>query len=109
MRAERSAVEKWEAGLPVNLRELSEVQCVSYKTAVRWAADETFPRVGRLLMKQDFLRWWKQKAQHPDTASHHQPPVGCKPREQHPKSDSQGAWPQKAARLRDAIASHTKP
>lgn len=39
MRTEQSAVEKWEAGLPVNLRELSEVQCVHYKTAVRWAAD----------------------------------------------------------------------
>jgi hypothetical protein len=101
--------EKWDAGLPVNIKELSEIKGVSYKTALRWAADETFPRVGRLLMKQDFLRWWKQKAQHSDTASHHQPPVGCKPREQRPKSDSQGAWPQKAARLRDAIASHTKP
>ena len=35
MRTERGAIEKWEAGLPVNLRELSEVQRVSYKTAVR--------------------------------------------------------------------------
>ena len=109
MITERSAVEKWEAGLPVNLKELSEIQCVSYKTAVRWAADGTFPRVGRLLMKQDFLRWWKQKAQRPDTASHHQPPVGCKPRGQHPKNDSPNAWPPKAARLRDAIASRMKP
>ena len=102
-----TASEKWDAGLPVNLRELSEIQGVSYKTALRWAADESFPRVGRLLMKQDFFRWWKAKASHPSKASHHQPTAGCKSHEQSLTSGSPAALPPKAARLLDAISSHS--
>jgi hypothetical protein len=59
---------KWEANLPLNLKELSEIQGVSYKTVVRWASDPAFPRIQRLVRREDFLKWWKNKATHPSKA-----------------------------------------
>ncbi len=103
----KTAAEKWEADLPLNLKELSEAQGVSYKTAVRWASDSEFPRVGRLVRRRDFLKWWKDKAAHPSKASHRPPTVGCKSHAPLPSCDSQGALPPKAARLRDAIVSRS--
>lgn len=102
-----TATEKWKGNLPMNIKELAESQKVAYKTACRWAADPSFPRVGRLVRRADFLKWWKGKAEHPSTASHHQPKVGCKSGEQFQTSGSPVAWPRKAARMRDAIASHS--
>ena len=107
MSAAKTATEKWEGNLPLNLKELADAQCVSYKTAVRWASDLSFPRVGRLVRPQDFLRWWKDRASHPSKASHHPRSADCKPREQSLTSDSLTALPPRAARLRDAIASHS--
>jgi predicted DNA-binding transcriptional regulator AlpA len=99
--------EKWEADLPLNLKELSEVQGVSYKTAVRWASDSAFPRVGRLVRRRDFLKWWKDKATHPSKASHRPRTDDCKSRAPLPSCDLLASLPMKAARLRDAIASHS--
>ncbi len=101
--------EKWEAGLPINLTELSEIQCVSYRTVKRWAQDEAFPRVGQLLTRKDFQRWWKQKVQRVDTASHRPRQGDCKSHAPQPTSDSLAALPPRAARLRDAILSRKKP
>lgn len=104
-----AVAEKWEAGLPVNLKELSEIQSVSYRTAKRWAQDEAFPRVGQLLTRKDFQRWWKKKVQRVDTASRRPLPDDCKSHEPQQKSDSLAALPPRAARLRDAILSRKKP
>jgi hypothetical protein len=99
----KSVEERWNSGLPINLKELAVVMSVSYKTATGWAKDDSFPRVGRYLMKRDFLRWWKKKASSADTASHRPLPADCKSHEPLPKNDSQVAWPPRAARLRREI------
>jgi len=101
--------EKWEAGLPVNLKELSEIQSVSYRTVKRWAQDEAFPRVGQLLTRKDFQRWWKKKVQRVDMASRRPLLDDCKSHAQPPTSGSLTALPPRAARLRDAIESRRKP
>lgn len=102
-----NALQKWEADLPLNLKELAESQRVSYKTAVRWASDSSFPRVGRLVRKKDFLQWWKKKAELPAKASRRPHPDDCKSREQSPTSGSLAALPLKAARLLGEVASHS--
>lgn len=102
-----TALEKWTANLAVNLKELAEIEQVAYKTACRWAKDPAFPRVGRFVRKKDFLKWWKGKVAHPAKASHRPPPADCISREQSPSCGLPIALPPKAARLRDAIASHS--
>lgn len=102
-----TATQKWEADLPLNLKELAAAQAVCYKTAVRWAADPTFPRVGRLVRKKDFLQWWRKKAELPAKASRRPQTDGCKSHEQSPSCDSLAALPPKAARLLGEVASHS--
>ena len=102
-----TATQKWEADLPLNLKELAAAQAVCYKTAVRWASDPTFPRVGRLVRKRDFLKWWKSKAELPAKASHRPQTGDCRSREQSPTSDSLAALPLKAERLLGEVASHS--
>ncbi|HEY5706314.1 MAG TPA: hypothetical protein VIS96_12135 [Terrimicrobiaceae bacterium] len=54
--------ERWQKNLPVNVKDLAEIQHVSYSTAARWAQSEDFPRVGDLLKREDFEDWWKRRA-----------------------------------------------
>ncbi len=102
-----TALQKWEADLPLNLKELAASQAVCYKTAVRWASDPTFPRVGRLVRKKDFLQWWKKKAELPAKASHHLRKGDCKSHEQSPTSGSLASLPPRAARLLGEVGSHS--
>jgi len=98
--------EKWDRNLPVNLKELAELQGVSYATAVRWSQSPNFPRVGRLLRREDFSQWWKKSA-HPPTAAH-RPPAGAGKSDAQPQTnDSPTAWPRKSERLLGAIASRS--
>ena len=52
--------ERWQKNLPMNLKELAEIQQVSYSTVVRWSQTEHFPRVGNMLKREDFEAWWKR-------------------------------------------------
>lgn len=99
--------DKWRDNLPMNLKELAESQKVAYKTACRWAEDDSFPRVGRLVRRADFLKWWKGKVGCLGKASRRPRTDDCISREQSQKSGSLTALPPKAARLRGAILSHS--
>jgi len=98
--------ERWEADLPINLAQLAKAQGVSYSAARTWAADPSFPRVGRFTRRSDFLRWWKQKAALLPIFAHPQPPAADKPGAQPPNCDLPTSLPPRAARLRDAALSH---
>lgn len=98
------AKERWEANLPINLKELAECQGVSYSTANKWAKDDDFPRVGRLLKREQFEAWWKKAARQRTGA---RPPrsASCKSHAPTLKSDLPGALPPRAARLLDEAVS----
>ena len=98
----KSVEERWNSGLPINLKDLSAVMYVSYRCAKRWASHDDFPRVGNFLMKPDFLRWWKKNACRASD---------CKSRDHKSMNDltaataATAAWPPRAARLRREIES----
>ena len=111
----------------------SEVQAVSYNTALGWARMSGFPRVKRLITRSGFLRWWQaqEKANGPVPMKEKPnvrpqiPPASDrtdKDQNLRPSENSQGsdnyksheapsmpcsseAWPLRALALREAIAS----
>jgi len=100
-----NAAEKWAGNLPMNLKELAEVQAVSYATVVRWAQDLDFPRVRNFIKRADFEAWWKKAARR--RKAEHRPRSGAGKSGALPaKSDSQAAWPPQAARLLGESLSH---
>ena len=117
-RGNLSSAVRWERNLPMNLKELAEVQAVAYGTAFRWGQMPGFPRVGRLVRRKDFESWWKaqikqvaaserlDKAESQRTLQRPQPAACDRPREPLRSNGSRAALPQRAARLRDAILSH---
>ena len=83
MNGEFTTHDRWMENMPVTLRQLSEVQGVSYSTVKSWAADVTFPRVGKFLRRSDFDDWWKKSARRRNAA-----------RRLHPTADKPDAQPQ---------------
>jgi hypothetical protein len=95
MRKKKSMQSRWRDDLPVNLKELAELQGVSYATAVRWSQYPNFPRVGHLLRRSDFEDWWKREAKRRKPA---ETPAKKEPPPQHIETFTK-PLPEKAARL----------
>jgi hypothetical protein len=100
------AKQRWVENLPVNLAQLAEAQGISYESARTLAKMPGFPKLGRLIWPEDFLRWRKTlvvKRDRPTRQDHQAEPAG-KSGGSRSKHDSPSAWPQRAARLRAQVA-----
>lgn len=96
------AKQRWSENLPVTLPQLAEAQGISYDSARTLARLPGFPRIGRLIWPEDFLRWRSELVQRGQTNPHNRQAAPADKSDESPCwRGSQGAWPPRAARLRE--------
>lgn len=97
---------RWEAGQPVTLRQFAAALGLGYWAAWKLTQEPGFPKVSRLIFRDDFERWKRAKVrQHPRPAVAVAPPLprdwrdvaACK---NEAADDRARPWPARAARLR---------
>ena len=97
----KEARRRWEANLPVNLKQMVSAMEISYDSARRWGKEPGFPYDG-LIFRKSFERWWdarfRQKSRQRNL-KHPQPSTAEKPEELIPLSGSSCALPPRAARI----------
>ncbi len=91
---------RWDADAPINTAELAIIMKVNRSTVSQWNR-RGMPRVGKLIRKSTFNRWWAKESRstHSHTSERPRSRSADKSGEQPSKSGSPAPLPPQAARL----------
>ena len=100
--AARDAAERWFHNKPCTLRQFAAAMGLTYTSAWTLSRKDGFPRIGRLIFREDFEAWRRRLAKQCGRPSQPVRPPECADRSDEPTamSDSPTPWPRRAARLR---------
>ena len=103
------AIQRWEANKPCGIDEMAAGLDMGYYAAWMLTKQPGFPLLGRLIFRDQFEVWRKERARvaraaarrsDPPNPTIHRPACGGRAGAPAPTNDSPTPWPPRAARLR---------